>query len=212
MWTLPLLIIFTAIALSFPFGRYLAWIMDGKYNAPRWLRWIEARLDTGPQNWKQYSVALLMFSTMAFLVGYAVLQAQALLPLVLIAWNEQALASGTHVTLKTAPVDPVDPFRGRYVTLSYEISSVPTGFGPSAVVYVPLSDGGESWVGGTPTSVQPDEGVFIRGRVGSSGRIEFGIERYFTDEEVCSSDFTEKMTSLYRQVKPLHDFLNRSVT
>ena len=109
--------------------------------------------------------------------------AQALLPLVLIGWNEQALASGTRVTLRTAPVDPIDPFRGRYVTLNYEISAVPPGYGPSATVYVPLSDGGESWVGGLPTSTQPDDGVFIRGVVGRSGRIEFGIERYFTDED-----------------------------
>jgi uncharacterized membrane-anchored protein len=117
------------------------------------------------------------------LLFVALVAAQAVLPLALIAWNEQALASGTHVTLKTAPVDPVDPFRGRYVTLNYEISAIPSGVGPSAVVYVPLSDGGEAWIGGTPTSTQPDEGVFIRGRVGQSGRIEFGIERYFTDED-----------------------------
>jgi len=81
MWTLPLLIIVTTILLSFPFGRYLAWIMDGRYNAPRWLRWIEARLDTGPQSWKQYTVALLLFSTLMFVFGYAVLQLQAAFPL-----------------------------------------------------------------------------------------------------------------------------------
>jgi K+-transporting ATPase ATPase A chain len=81
MWTLPLLIILTTILLSFPLGRYLAWIMDGKYQAPRWLKWIEDRLDTGPQNWKQYTVALLLFNTMAFVVGYSVLQLQAVLPL-----------------------------------------------------------------------------------------------------------------------------------
>ncbi len=81
MWTLPLLIIVTAILLSFPLGRYLAWIMDGRYNAPRWLRAIEERLDTGPQDWKQYTIALLLFNTMAFVVGYAVLQLQAFLPL-----------------------------------------------------------------------------------------------------------------------------------
>lgn len=69
------------------------------------------------------------------------------------------------------------------MTLNYEISAIPPGYGPSATVYVPLSDGDVSWVGGRPASTQPDEGVFIRGRVGSSGRIEFGIERYFTDED-----------------------------
>ncbi len=117
------------------------------------------------------------------LVFVALVAAQALLPLALIAWNEQALASGTNVTLKTAPVDPVDPFRGRYVTLSYEISSLPTPYDAGATVYVPLTDGGETWLGGTPTDVRPDEGTFIRGYVGPSGRIEFGIGRYFTDED-----------------------------
>lgn len=81
MWTLPLLILATTIVLSFPLGRYLAWIMDGRYSAPRWLRWIEERLDTGPQDWKQYALALLLFNTMAFSVGFAALQLQAFLPL-----------------------------------------------------------------------------------------------------------------------------------
>ncbi|RPI85284.1 MAG: potassium-transporting ATPase subunit KdpA, partial [Planctomycetaceae bacterium] len=81
MWTLPFLILVTAILLSFPLGRYLAWIMDGRYRAPRWLRWFEERLDTGPQDWKQYTVALLLFNTMAFVAGYVILQLQAVLPL-----------------------------------------------------------------------------------------------------------------------------------
>src|SRR5690349_19306641 len=81
MWTLPILILVTTILLSFPAGRYLAWIMDGRYKAPRWLRWFEDRLDTGPQDWKQYTVALLLFNTLMFVFGFAVLQGQALLPL-----------------------------------------------------------------------------------------------------------------------------------
>ena len=117
------------------------------------------------------------------LLFVALVAAQALLPLVLIAWNEQALASGTQVTLKTAPVDPVDPFRGRYVTLSYEISSLPTPYDAGTTVYVPLTDGGETWLGGTPTDARPGEGTFIRGYVSPSGRIEYGIGRYFTDED-----------------------------
>lgn len=81
MWALPLLIIVTAILISFPLGRYLTWIIDGPFKGPRWLSWIEERLDSGPQNWKQYTVALLLFNTMAFVVGYLVLQSQAFLPL-----------------------------------------------------------------------------------------------------------------------------------
>jgi K+-transporting ATPase ATPase A chain len=81
VWLLPLLILGAAIVLSFPMGRYLAWIMDGRYRTPRWLGWIEARLDTGPQDWKQYAVALLVFNTVMFLVAFAFLALQPLLGL-----------------------------------------------------------------------------------------------------------------------------------
>jgi K+-transporting ATPase ATPase A chain len=81
VWFLPFLILLTTVALSFPIGRYLAWIMDGHYRAPTWLRWFEQRLDTGPQYWKQYSVALLLFSTVMFIFGFVVLALQPVMPL-----------------------------------------------------------------------------------------------------------------------------------
>ena len=63
VWYLPVLIVVTTVLFSIPVGLYLAWIMDGRYRAPRWLALGRARLDTGPQNWKQYAVALLLFNT-----------------------------------------------------------------------------------------------------------------------------------------------------
>jgi K+-transporting ATPase ATPase A chain len=76
VWILPFLIIVTTVLLSIPVGRYLAWIMDGRYRAPRWLRWLEGRLDTGTQNWKQYAISLLLFNTVMFVAGFAVLALQ----------------------------------------------------------------------------------------------------------------------------------------
>ncbi len=81
MWTLPLLIVVSTVALSIPAGFYLAWIMDGRYRAPRWLGWFENRLQTGPQNWKQYVLSMLMFNTVMFVFGFIVLALQPLLPL-----------------------------------------------------------------------------------------------------------------------------------
>jgi K+-transporting ATPase ATPase A chain len=81
IWILPLLIVVTAVLLSLPIGRYLAWVMDGRYRVPRWLHWFEGRLNTGPQNWKQYTLALLLFNTVMFIVGFAVLALQPALPL-----------------------------------------------------------------------------------------------------------------------------------
>ena len=39
MWLLPVSILVTAAVLSVPLSRYLAWIMEGQYQAPRLLRW-----------------------------------------------------------------------------------------------------------------------------------------------------------------------------
>ncbi|MHB1423664.1 MAG: potassium-transporting ATPase subunit KdpA [Gemmataceae bacterium] len=81
VWFLPALIVGTTILLSIPVGLYLAWIMDGHYRAPRWLGWIEDRLDTGPQNWKQYVLSLLLFNTVMFVFGFVVLSVQPAAPL-----------------------------------------------------------------------------------------------------------------------------------
>jgi K+-transporting ATPase ATPase A chain len=78
IWVLPLLIVAIAVVLSIPVGGYLAWIIDGKR---RWFAWIEARLDTGPQNWKQYAIALLLFNCMMFVFSYVMLAMQPVLPL-----------------------------------------------------------------------------------------------------------------------------------
>lgn len=42
VWFLPVLILAFTTALAIPFSRYLAWIMDGRYQAPRFLQWIDA--------------------------------------------------------------------------------------------------------------------------------------------------------------------------
>jgi len=81
VWFLPFLILAVTTALAIPLSRYLAWIMDGRYRAPRFMRWIEARVDTGPQNWKQYAVALILFNMMMFVFGFIVLSLQSKFPL-----------------------------------------------------------------------------------------------------------------------------------
>jgi K+-transporting ATPase ATPase A chain len=84
MWQivlLPVLIVGVTVALSIPVGRYLAWIADGHYRAPRWLQWIEGSLNSGPQSWKQYCIALLLFNTMMFAFCFVVLALQEWAPL-----------------------------------------------------------------------------------------------------------------------------------
>jgi K+-transporting ATPase ATPase A chain len=81
MWMLPILLIAVTILISIPLSQYFAWIMDGHYRAPRFLAWFEARLDTGHQDWKQYTGALLVFNTMLFVFGFVVLCLQPIAPL-----------------------------------------------------------------------------------------------------------------------------------
>jgi potassium-transporting ATPase potassium-binding subunit len=81
MWFLPISILITTTILAIPLGRYLAWIMDGKYKAPKIFHWFEARLDSGPQDWKQYTVSLLVFNTVLFVFGFLILAPQPIMPL-----------------------------------------------------------------------------------------------------------------------------------
>src|SRR6202011_4783743 len=81
MWLLPISILVVTTLLAIPLSKYLAWIMDGKYRPLPVFRWIEAQLNSGPQNWKQYTVSLLLFNTVLFVFGFVVLFLQPWLPL-----------------------------------------------------------------------------------------------------------------------------------
>ena len=81
MWTLPIMLLAVTILLSIPLSRYFAWIMDGQYRAPRLLAWFEARLDSSPQSWKQYVIAMLAFTLVLFTYGFIVLCLQPIAPL-----------------------------------------------------------------------------------------------------------------------------------
>lgn len=93
--------------------------------------------------------------------------------------------SGTQVQLRVAPVDPIDPFRGAYVDLSYPDlpdRSLDTGAEDEerGTAFVPLTQRGEVWVGGRIQRTAPD-GVFLRCD-DSDWRLRCGIESWFTDQ------------------------------
>jgi len=81
IWLLPIAILIVTAVLSFPLGRYLAWIMNGTYKPLSVFEWFEKRLNSGPQNWKQYVGSMLIFNTVLFIFGFIVLSLQPLLPL-----------------------------------------------------------------------------------------------------------------------------------
>jgi potassium-transporting ATPase potassium-binding subunit len=81
MWILPISMLVVTTLLAIPLSRYMRKIMDGKYRATRLLRWFEDHLNSGPQNWKQYTVSMLVFNTILFVFGFAVLALQPWMPL-----------------------------------------------------------------------------------------------------------------------------------
>ncbi|MGC2761060.1 MAG: potassium-transporting ATPase subunit KdpA [Candidatus Binatus sp.] len=81
MWLLPITVIVLPIILAIPLSGFMARIMDGNYRPWPAFEWFEKRLDSGHQNWKQYTLALLIFNTLLYLFGYLVLSLQPWMPL-----------------------------------------------------------------------------------------------------------------------------------
>ncbi len=61
-----------------------------------------------------------------FIIFILVVLAQLFIPSQMIFNRESILEDGTAYRFKTQPIDPTDPFRGKYITLRYEISSITT--------------------------------------------------------------------------------------
>jgi uncharacterized membrane-anchored protein len=123
--------------------------------------------------------------------GWAVLAAvlvlQLLLTLVAVLPQLSPRVSGTEVTLRVGPVDPIDPFRGAYVDLDYPDLPRPdhsrTEERERGTAYVPLRQEGDVWVGGRVQRERP-EGVFLT--CDDSGwRLECGIESWFVGQSAA---------------------------
>lgn len=112
------------------------------------------------------------------------------------------LSSGREITLEVVPVDPRSLFRGDYVVLNYDISSVetpagkePLGSGSALYVTLQKTPDGKWQVARTDTTAPEGTGedqITLKGRVhtvfrvprGSPGkaRVRYGIESFFVPE------------------------------
>jgi uncharacterized membrane-anchored protein len=83
------------------------------------------------------------------IVFLVVALAQLTVPASLIWKREQTLRHGSVWKFRTAPVDPVDAFRGRYVSLQFEVEtqeiSVPPNLEPGQKVFVTLRSNAEGF-------------------------------------------------------------------
>lgn len=67
-----------------------------------------------------------MKTTYLFILFVAVAIAQIFVPVQMIFGQESIMANGTAYKFKTQPVDPSDPYRGKYINLNYEVNSFVT--------------------------------------------------------------------------------------
>lgn len=85
-----------------------------------------------------------------FTVFILVALAQLVIPAGMIFNREDVLATGRDFKFKTAPVDPNDPFRGKYITLRYEDNEIQlqhdTNWVRNEAIYVILSTDAEGFV------------------------------------------------------------------
>jgi uncharacterized membrane-anchored protein len=116
--------------------------------------------------------------------------------LILVGWtgyNEVSLATGKEVVLQTVPVDPMDIFRGEYVQLRYQISTLSNIPGVSTLengdkVYVHLEQDGEVWKATEAAKTKNNDwDVFIAGEVDyfpspNMVNLTYGIEQYFVPQ------------------------------
>jgi uncharacterized membrane-anchored protein len=121
-----------------------------------------------------------------------VVAAQIAVPLGLAGLAAADLAFGREVRLRVQPIDPLDIFRGNYVVLRYEISSLQVNFDVSRGerICALLSEAGAEWrSAGFGVPERPSSGEAICGRArgdapaGGQVAVEYGIETYYASPE-----------------------------
>lgn len=104
--------------------------------------------------------------------------------------QERALAQGQPFKFVTAPVDPYDAFRGKYVALNFRDilprlpKDLPSGF--RGKVYAPIIVGEDGFARFGEAALAPPQGAYLRlnvehGYPGEELRLPF--DHYFMEEE-----------------------------
>ncbi|MHA7834769.1 MAG: GDYXXLXY domain-containing protein [Algiphilus sp.] len=124
----------------------------------------------------------------------AVFSVQWTLPISQIQRYQQVVDHGTAYRFRTAPVDPVDPFRGRYVTLQFTAAevAVPAGttYPSDQVLYAPITVEANGFAVLQPPRRQLPEGDYLRVRIAhridsTRLRLRLPFDRYYLNERLA---------------------------
>lgn len=132
------------------------------------------------------------------LIAFACLVlSQLFIPIQMILGKENTLQTGTLFKFKTAPVDPYDPFRGKYITLSYEIEECDsdTEWLRGEQVYVTITEDSLGFAKiASLTKQEPEElqtyfeAEIRRGNHGYGNLwIDFPFDRFYMEESKAKS-------------------------
>lgn len=132
------------------------------------------------------------FSSYPFFAGMIILQLA--VPAFMIVKYETTVVSGKEFRFRTAPIDPEDPFRGKYITLSYEatsfLSNATDMFSENQEVFVSLQNDSLNFVKiSNISSEEPSGADFVTGVVSyidgePSGKINisYSFNRFYMEE------------------------------
>ena len=119
---------------------------------------------------------------------------QLAVPAWMITSRERTLRDGESYKFKTAPVDPYDPFRGRYVALAVEPNEAPLPQGAALrrnqKVYAILERDEEGFAKVTELRLtRPEADNYIRVKVSyvsnNSATLRWPFDRYYMDEDLA---------------------------
>jgi uncharacterized membrane-anchored protein len=122
----------------------------------------------------------------------AVFLLQLLIPASMIGKREATLRAGTPYRFKTRPVDPHDPFRGRYVALRFEEGSARIAdekVRRGQKLFVEVNEGEDGFAKlGKASRKRPDKSDYIKVRAnystgGTNVTVSLPFDRYYMNEK-----------------------------
>lgn len=135
--------------------------------------------------------------------------AQLAVPAYMIANREMTLAGGKQFKFKAAPVDPYDPFRGRYVSLNFDTGEIPATdngdylYGDTVFAVMETDENGYARFTAV-SKEKPAAGDYMEVRVANTTgdankkmiRVRLPFDRYYMDEELApeaEKEYSERL-------------------
>jgi len=150
---------------------------------------------------KTKTLLLLLFAVLASMQWFV--------PAQMIFEKEKILAQGKEFKFKTAPVDPNDPFRGKFITLDFDANSLEiandSDYNANETVFVILASNDNGFASIASISKKRPEGDadYVKARVQYVSRVnerkvyvEYPFRRFYMDESKADSAETVYHRSL----------------